>query len=225
MADSILLGALALVPASDLALALLNRFVTTVVLPALLPRFDWKNGVPTECPRTVVAVPTMFTLLHEVEEQIERLEVHFLANADGDVYFALLSDFGDSANEKEEGDEAVLSAARDGIAGSTRGTGPRPTAARDFSCFTAAACGTRAKILDRVGAEARQASRTQPPAARRDRHDLSARRTPRRTACATSSRSTPTRASPGAVRRLVGTIAHPLNRPRFDPATRRVVEG
>src|SRR5205085_5996344 len=29
----------------------------------------------------------------------------------------------------------------------------------------------------------------------------------------------------GAVERLVGTMAHPLNRPRLDPASRRVVEG
>ena len=45
-------------------------------------------------------------------------------------------------------------------------------------------------------------------------------------ASATSSRSTPTRGCrASAARRLVGKMAHPLNRPRFDPASRRVVEG
>src|SRR2546428_3178080 len=34
-----------------------------------------------------------------------------------------------------------------------------------------------------------------------------------------------TRLPRGAVDRLVGTMAHPLNRPRFDPGRRRVVEG
>jgi cyclic beta-1,2-glucan synthetase len=34
-----------------------------------------------------------------------------------------------------------------------------------------------------------------------------------------------TRLPRGAVERLVGTMAHPLNRPRFDPGQRRVVEG
>src|SRR5207249_3384973 len=34
-----------------------------------------------------------------------------------------------------------------------------------------------------------------------------------------------TRLPRGAVNRLVGTMAHPLNRPRFDPGTGRVVEG
>ena len=34
-----------------------------------------------------------------------------------------------------------------------------------------------------------------------------------------------TRLPLGAVNRLVGTMAHPINRPRFDPASRRVVDG
>src|SRR5207253_6774499 len=34
-----------------------------------------------------------------------------------------------------------------------------------------------------------------------------------------------TRLPRGAVKRLVGTMAHPLNRPRLDPKTGRVVEG
>ena len=62
-----------------------------------------------------------------------------------------------------------------------------------------------------------------------DRHELHragrrARRSCRR--CATASRSTPTRgcrATPP--RQLIGIIAHPLNRPRFDPRLGRVTEG
>ena len=48
----------------------------------------------------------------------------------------------------------------------------------------------------------------------------------RRRTSATSSRSTPTRGCRAMrSRRLVGKMAHPLNRPRFDPASGRVVEG
>ena len=44
--------------------------------------------------------------------------------------------------------------------------------------------------------------------------------------CATSSRSTPTRGCRATPRcRLVGKMAHPLNRPRFDAAEQRVVGG
>ena len=45
-------------------------------------------------------------------------------------------------------------------------------------------------------------------------------------ACATASRSTPTRACRATRRsKLIGIIAHPLNRPRFDPRLGRVTEG
>ena len=80
-----------------------------------------------------------------------------------------------------------------------------------------------------MGAQARQAARAQSPAARRDRHDLPRQHgdaAGRRPASATSSRSTPTRACRATPsRRLVGKMAHPLNRPRFDPRRGRVVEG
>ena len=83
--------------------------------------------------------------------------------------------------------------------------------------------------LDRVGAQARQAARAEPPAARRHRHDVPA---PGRVArrCREGIRyvitlDADTRLPSGAARELVGTMAHPLNVPLLDPAVGRVVEG
>ena len=87
-ASLLLLALLAVVPVSDLAIALLNRSVTALVTPAVLPRFELRDGVPAHL-RTVVVVPMLLTDAVEVEEQIERLEVHYLANPDGDVRFAV----------------------------------------------------------------------------------------------------------------------------------------
>ena len=42
--------------------------------------------------RTLVAVPTLLTSEADLLEQVERLEVHYLASAGGDLRFALLSD-------------------------------------------------------------------------------------------------------------------------------------
>ena len=50
------------------------------------------EGVPANL-RTMVVVPTLLTTQAEIEEQIERLEVHYLASQDGDLRFALLSDW------------------------------------------------------------------------------------------------------------------------------------
>jgi len=91
----LVLALLAVVPASDLAIALLNRSVTALVTPAVLPRLELRDGVPPHL-RTLVVVPMLLTDGAEVKEQIERLEVHYLANPDGDLRFAILSDWLDA---------------------------------------------------------------------------------------------------------------------------------
>ena len=91
----LILVLLAIVPASDLAIALLNRTVAALVTPAVLPRLALLDGVPAEL-RTLVAVPMLLTDVAEIDAQIERLEVHYLANPDGDVRFAILSDWTDA---------------------------------------------------------------------------------------------------------------------------------
>ena len=112
---------------------------------------------------------------------------------------------------------------RDGIAAPERAPRPGADGGARFFLFHRRAALERARgRLDGLGAQARQAARAQPPAARRDRHELpavgGAAAARCRRASATSSRSTPTRGCPcGAARALVGTMAHPLNRPRFDP--------
>ena len=63
--------------------------------------------------RTIVVVPTLLTALDAIKEQVERLEIHFLANPDGDLRFALLSDWVDAATESLPGDDELLAAAAD----------------------------------------------------------------------------------------------------------------
>ena len=179
-------ASLALIPASDLAVALVNRFVTTVVAPDLLPRLEWAAGVPAEF-RTMVAVPTLFGGRADVEAQVERLEVHYLANADGDVRFALVSDWPDAPAEHVPGDEEILAAARDGIARLNARHGPAPDGgARFFVFHRRRAVELERRRVDGLGAQARQAPRVEPPAAGRHGHDVPGRRrTGARPGCAT----------------------------------------
>ena len=100
------LGCLAVVPASDLAIALINRWVTSMLEPRVLPRLELREGVPSTL-RTMVVVPSLLTDRTEVDELIERLEVHYLANPDGDVRFALLTDWTDAATQTEPDDGAI----------------------------------------------------------------------------------------------------------------------
>ncbi|MBI1848329.1 MAG: glycosyl transferase, partial [Candidatus Rokubacteria bacterium] len=222
----LLLALLAVVPASDLAIALLNRSVTALVTPAVLPRLELREGVPSDL-RTMVVVPMLLTDVVEVEEQIERLEVHYLANPDGDLRFAVVSDLMDAPTESVPGDDETLGAAREGIARLNRRHGPAPDGGERFLLFH------RRRLWNESGRVWMGWERK-----RGKLHELN-----RLLRAATDTSFVPTgavapsgvryvitldadtRLPRGAVERLVGTMAHPLNRPRLDPGRRRVVEG
>jgi len=94
----LVLGCLALVPASDLVIALVNRGLAILLPPSVLPRLDLREGVPSTL-RTLVVVPTLLTDPVQAAAQIEGLEVHYLSNPDGDLRFAILSDWTDAPAE------------------------------------------------------------------------------------------------------------------------------
>ena len=220
------LGLLALVPASDLAIALLNRGVIASIAPGLLPRFAWASGVPAEF-RTMVAVPTLLTGLADVEELIERLEVHYLANPDGDVRFALLSDWSEASTEHAPEDDEILAAARDGIARLNALYGPAPDGGDRFFVFH------RRRLWNGregvwMGWERKRGKLHELNRLLRGATDTTFLATtaivPRGVRYVVTL-DADTRLPMGAVARLAGTMAHPLNRPLVDPLSRRVVEG
>ena len=225
----IVLGLLAVVPSSDLAIALVNRFVSDLVKPRALPRFELRDGVPPAL-RTMVVVPTLLTTRGEIDEQMERLEVHYLANPDGDLRFAILSDWTDAPKETMPGDDDLLTVAREGIAGLNQRHGAVPDGSHRFFLFhrrrlwnerEGAWMGWERKrgklhelnrllrgATDTTFLPARDPGDEPPPGVRY-----------------VITLDADTRLPRGAVNRLVGTMAHPLNRPGFDAATGRVVEG
>ena len=164
-----------------------------------------------------------------IEEQIERLEIHHLASPEGDLHFALLSDWIDAASEHADGDEALLRRGR----GRHRAAEPalRPGAGRRALPAAAPAPGLeRRRSAAGSGGSASAAScmnSTGCCAARPTRRSWTSGSAP---AVPTGVRyvitlDADTRLPRDAVRRLIGKMAHPLNRPRFDADGRRVVEG
>ncbi|MGB7157689.1 MAG: hypothetical protein WBD40_06460, partial [Tepidisphaeraceae bacterium] len=103
-----------LVCASQLGVALVHWAAMLLARPRILPRMDFADGIPSEH-RTVVAVPTLLTDNAEIDQLLEALEVRFLANRDSNLAFALLSDFRDSAEETMPEDQPLLERARAGI--------------------------------------------------------------------------------------------------------------
>jgi cyclic beta-1,2-glucan synthetase len=98
-------------PASEGATGLFNTLVTYVVKPSRLVGYEFKNGIPEDA-RTLVAVPCIINNRDTVDELVRNLEVHYLANPHGEIYFALLSDWKDSAIEQTDADLEVLEYAR-----------------------------------------------------------------------------------------------------------------
>jgi hypothetical protein len=83
--------------------------------PKQLLRYDYADsGIPEEA-RTFVVVPTIWGRVSDVQENLERLELHYLANRDDQVCFALLADYRDADTEVLLADAELRSAAIAGV--------------------------------------------------------------------------------------------------------------
>jgi cyclic beta-1,2-glucan synthetase len=105
---------IAILPASDFGLAMVNYIITRLMDAAVIPGFALRDGVP-ESLQTLVVMPVLLTSRDDVEELIDRLEVHFLSNADGELYFGLVTDWTDAKTETVPQDTVLLEVALDGI--------------------------------------------------------------------------------------------------------------
>jgi cyclic beta-1,2-glucan synthetase len=225
----LLFALLGLIPASDLAMALVNRFVTDRLGPRRLARLELTDGVPSDL-RTMVVVPTLLTSEEAVEEQVNRLEIHYLGNPEGDVRFAILSDWLDAPSEHGPGDDELLSTAAAAIDDLNARHGDAPGGGARFLLFH------RMRRWNEgegrwMGWERKRGKLHELNALLRGSVATSFLATGRPATTAPAgvryviTLDADTRLPRGAVTRLVGTIAHPLNRPSFDPATGRVVRG
>jgi cellobiose phosphorylase len=100
---------------SQLSVTLVNLFATLLVKPTTLPRMDFSKGIPLQA-RTLVVVPTLLSSPQVVVDLLQDLEVRYLANRSANLYFALLTDFPDGHGETTPSDEKLLRAAAKGIA-------------------------------------------------------------------------------------------------------------
>lgn len=100
-----------IVAASALAVPLVNTLVTLVLPPRTLPRMDYSKGIP-EGHRSMVIVPTLLDSPQGVDGLLEALEIRYLGNRDPNLFFALLTDFRDSPEQTLPGEEALLAYAR-----------------------------------------------------------------------------------------------------------------
>jgi len=220
-----LVGACSALAASGPALALMQRLGIALLAPRGLARLDFTDGIPAKH-RTVVAVPCLLGSVVEADRLCDRLEVHYLANRDSELRFALLSDWRDAASERTPGDDGPLARASERIRTLNEAYGRdgdrffllhRPRLWNSFEGCWMGRERKRGKLEDLnrllidgddtaflgiVGDRSRLAA---------VEHVLVL--------------DADTGLPPGAAAALVGALAHPLNRPVVDPARRIVVAG
>ncbi|TVR79983.1 MAG: glycosyltransferase 36 [Chitinophagaceae bacterium] len=102
---------IAFFPALDLSITVVNRFFAFFLPPRVLPKMDYKDRIP-KYSRTLVVVPTMLSSPEDALRQIENIEIHSLANPDPGLQFAILSDFGDATEKQLESDDAIIKTAQ-----------------------------------------------------------------------------------------------------------------
>jgi cyclic beta-1,2-glucan synthetase len=223
---AVLAGLVGLLPATAVAVGLVNYLVTLLLPPRHLPKFDLSDGIPADC-TTFVVVPCLLSSVECAAELVEKLEIHYLADPDPNLYFALLTDFPDAPAEHRPDDEERLDTARRGI--------------QALNQQYAAGTPTRFFLLHRrrqhnpvedcwMGWERKRGKLHEFNRLIRGARDTSYLLSPEEVEHLPHARfvitlDADTQLPREASRRLVGTLMHPLNQPRFDPAVGRVVEG
>lgn len=221
------MAAAIILPASTLVLSLVNFALTVWVPPRPLPRLDFSEGIPDHC-HTMVVIPVLLTGAKGVASLLERLEIHYLANRDDHLQFALLTDFRDAASEVMPEDADLLARARRGIE-ALNSRYPREGAPAPFHLFHRPRVwneyekvwmcwerkrGKLEQFNDLLRGEGREAFSLIVGAEEvlpKIRYVITL--------------DSDTDLPRGAARGMVGALAHPLNRPHYDEALGRITDG
>ncbi len=211
-------------PASEGAMGLFNTVFTLFAKPSRLVGYEFLDGIPEDA-RTLVVVPCLIAKRDHVDELVRNLEVHYLANPRGEIYFALLSDWADSKSEEAPADTDVLEYAKREIA--------------SLSARYAYDGKTRFFLLHRrrlyneaegvwMGWERKRGKLHELNLLLRGDRDTSflqgANMVPEGVQYVMTLDSD-TRLMRDAVTKLVGKLYHPINRPVVNPRTQEVVTG
>lgn len=110
----LLAAVLSFIPASEIATSVVNYWVTKWLPLRTLPKLELKSGIPIDL-QTMVVIPTMLLNDRQINNMLDTLESHFLANPEPNLSFALLTDFSDAPESRMPEDDELLATAVNGI--------------------------------------------------------------------------------------------------------------
>jgi cyclic beta-1,2-glucan synthetase len=221
-----IIGLLFFIPGITISVNLVNWLITLLAPVQQLPKMDFQSGI-SDTYSTMVVIPSMLSSSSDVDSLIDQLELHFLSNPDHNLYFALLTDFPDAPQKEMPNDKALIERAKTGIQDLSERY-PSWGQGR-FSLFHRQRSWNpsenrwmgwerkRGKLAEfnRLIRGDRKTNYTviygAPENLKQIRYVITL--------------DVDTLLPDGSARRLVGTLAHPLNQAHFDPKSKAVLSG
>jgi cyclic beta-1,2-glucan synthetase len=224
--SKLLLELWAFIPILSISVNLVNWLITLVAPMKQLPKMDFREGIPNSF-RTIVVIPCLLCNSFEIDSLLEQIELHFLSNRDPNLYFALLTDFTDAPQKEMPTDKGLLEKMKAGIQNLNEGYssyGPGR-----FSLFHRERLWNPSENLW-MGWERKRGKLAEFNRLMRGAQDTSyvemyqaPEHLDRFRYVITLDRDT--LLPDGNGKRLVGTLAHPLNQAQMDPETKEILSG
>ena len=105
------LALLLLIPVSQLAIEVVNYLIMRLLPPRPLPKMDFEEAGIPDAFRTLVVVPIMLVDAATILAEAEKLEIRYLANKETNLLFSLFTDYTDAATPSCADDGALLQTA------------------------------------------------------------------------------------------------------------------
>ena len=224
---SVAAALIALVPLLSVSIGAVNFLVSVTVAPRQLPKLDFTDGIAAG-QESIVVVPMMLASTADIAENLATLERNYLGNSDPRLRFALLSDFTDATDSEMPEDQALLEQALTGIDDLNKRY--EKDSVQPFLLFHRRRLWNE-NSLQWMGWERKRGKLEEFNELLRGDTDTSYVvqhggdfpdfQGIKYVITLDADSYMPT----GTAARLIGTMAHPLNRPRFDEGTERVIGG
>lgn len=94
-------------PVSEWVITILHDVICRYCRPTTLLRYDFSEKLPNDA-STMVVMPIIWSSIEEVDDVIDRLLIHYLANRQQNIYFGILADFSDASTEIHPEDKKIV---------------------------------------------------------------------------------------------------------------------
>ncbi len=104
---NIFLGMILILPASEFSIGIVNIIITQVKKPKNLFKMDFRKEIPS-IHKTMVVIPCLLINKKTIDELTQQIELHYLSNKDDNIFFGILGDLTDHNEEIKADDNELI---------------------------------------------------------------------------------------------------------------------